>query len=99
MTKHPRNHTLWTNAEIEEDAQGYLRAQAAYDADRDEADRQRRAADDLARFAEAFVNAGGQENEAGAAYKAHKNRRAAEAAAQEDQQALLASQHHIRGNL
>jgi hypothetical protein len=99
MTKKPRDHRAWTNEEIEQDSEGYLAAQVAFAEDQDEADRQRREADDLARFEEAFVNGGGSKNEAAAAYKAHKNRRAAEAAARADQEALIASQHHIRGNL
>jgi hypothetical protein len=99
MTKKPRDHRTWTNKEIEEDSEGYLAAQVAFAEDRDAAERQRRDGDDLARFEEAFVRAGGTKSEAPAAYKAHKNRRAAEAAARADQEALIAGQHHVRGNL
>src|SRR5215211_7003475 len=99
MTKHPRNPHLWTNAQIEQDSEGYLAAQAAYDADQAKEQDQRREADDERRFTSEFVRNGGRASDAPAAFRKHRNEQAAEAAAQENQEALLASQHHIRGNL
>jgi|SRR5215213_8814103 len=87
MTKKPRDHRTWTNKEIEEDSEGYLAAQVAFAEDRDAAERQRREADDLARFAEAFVNAGGSKNEAGAAYKVMRNDEAERGARLADEEA------------
>ncbi len=61
MTKNPRDHREWTLEEVEEDSAGYLAAQAIYHEDREKAAEQRAYEDDLERFTEAFVAAGGEQ--------------------------------------
>jgi type VI protein secretion system component VasF len=64
VTKNPRDPRQWTNMEIAKDAQGYLAAQDAFRADRDAAQIRRREVNDLNRFTESFVRAGGRREEA-----------------------------------
>jgi hypothetical protein len=99
MTRNPRDEREWTNKELEADSAGYLAAQAARRKDEAAAEQKRRDADDLERFTEAFVRAGGNKSNAEAAYKADRNARAAEAASQADQEAVVASRHRIRSQL
>ena len=99
MTKNPRNHREWTNEELEQDSAGYLAAQEAYREDREKADHQRREKDDLERYTEAFVEAGGNRSDAPAAFKAERNRRAAEAASQADQAAAERTRRTTLGRL
>jgi hypothetical protein len=42
MAKDPRDHTKWTNQELEEDSAGYLAAQEAYRSDQEAAEAWRR---------------------------------------------------------
>ena len=84
MTKNPRDHNAWTNAEIQEDSAGYLAAQQAYREALAAETQRRRDADDLERFTEAFVAAGGDKGVAAAAFKAHRNEQAAAAAKHAD---------------
>jgi hypothetical protein len=99
MTKHPRNHTLWTNAEIEEDAQGYLRAQAAYDADQAKEQDRRREQADREHFVAEFVASGGTKAGAEARWQQRKNERAAAAAETADEQARRAASAAAMGSL
>src|SRR5215211_4032026 len=99
MTKHPRNHTLWTNAEIEADAQGYLRAQAAYDADQAKGQDRRREQADRKRFVAEFVARGGTKAGAEARWEERKNERAAAAAETADEHARRAASAAAMGSL
>jgi hypothetical protein len=99
MTRNPRDEREWTNKELEADSAGYLAAQAARRKDEAAAEQKRRDADDLERFTEAFVAAGGTRSDAGAAYKAHKNGQAAAAAEQADQEAVAASRQRMASRL
>jgi hypothetical protein len=80
MTKKARDHTVWTNKELEADPAGYRAARDAHREDQDAAERKRRYDDDLARFTEAFVAAGGDRSAAPSAFKAARNEQAAAAA-------------------
>jgi hypothetical protein len=84
MTKNPTDHRDWTLEEVEEDPNGYLSAQATYHEERAEALERRAHEDDLERFTETFVAAGGEKRDAEAAFRAHRRERAAEAAARAD---------------
>jgi hypothetical protein len=99
MTRNPRDEREWTNKELEADSAGYLAAQAARRKDEAAAEQKRRDADDLERFTEAFVRAGGNKSDAEVAYRAHKNERAAVAAREADEAAVVASRHRIRSQL
>jgi hypothetical protein len=96
MTRNPRDEREWTNKELEEDSAGYLAAQAARRKDEAAAEQKRRDADDLERFTEAFVAAGGSRSDAATAFKAHRNEQAATAAVQADLSAVEASRRRIR---
>ena len=94
--KDPRNPSKWTNREIEADSDGYVAAQQAYRDDQEAAERQRQEADDERRFREAFLANGGRERDTATAYKAHRNRQAAEAAGRAEEAALLGARARIR---
>ena len=96
MTRNPRDHRDWTNIEVEEDPQGYLAAQEARRKDEAAAEQKKRDADDLERFTEAFVAAGGNKSDAAQAFKAHRNEQATTAARRADQEALAHSRQQIR---
>jgi hypothetical protein len=53
----------------------------------------------LERFTAAFVAAGGKKSDAPAAFTAHRNQQAAEAAARADNEALVAGRRRIQGVL
>jgi hypothetical protein len=95
MTKNPRNHCVWTNVEVQEDAAGYLLAQERYHADQQREQEERRYQDDVARFTEAFVDAGGHEADAKAAFKASRNERATVAAQQAEEAASIQTRRRI----
>ena len=97
--KDPRNPYRWTNREIEADSEGYVAAQEAYAEDREAEDRRRQEADDLARFTDEYVSNGGRARDAKAAFRTHRNRRAAEAAGRTDQAAARHTRAHIRQTL
>jgi hypothetical protein len=103
MTKNPRDERVWTNRELQEDSAGYLAAQQARRKDEALAEQTRRDADDLERFTEAFVAAGGKESDARAAFKARRNEQAAVAAADAedaaDKAAVEQSRRHISRSL
>jgi hypothetical protein len=94
--KKPRDYRAWTNREIEADSEGYVAAQQAYRDDRESSDRQRQEADDERLFTEAFVSNGGRERDAAAAYKAHRNQQAAEAATKAEASVLADARRRIR---
>jgi hypothetical protein len=94
--KEPRNPYRWTNREIEADSEGYVAAQQAYREDQEAAEQQRIEADDEARFTESFISAGGRERDAAAAYKAHRNQQAAEAATKAEASVLADARRRIR---
>jgi hypothetical protein len=98
MTKNPRDERVWTNRELQEDSAGYLAAQQARREDEALAKQKRRDADDLERFTEAFVAAGGKESDARAAFKARRNEQAAlaAAAAEESADTAAAKQSRLR---
>jgi hypothetical protein len=96
MTRNPRDHREWSNKDVEQDPQGYLAAQEAYREHKATEEQKKRDADDLKRFEEAFVQAGGSRTDAAAAYRAHKNQRATEAAKRADQEAAELSRQRIR---
>lgn len=62
----------------------------------DASEAERIEADDEARFAESFIEAGGRERDAAAAYKKHRNEQAAETAARAEEAALQASRTRVR---
>jgi hypothetical protein len=99
MTKDPRDPNRWTNREIEPDSEGYLAAQAAHAENREEGECQRREADDLARFTERFVEAGGKSSEAAPAFRKHKAEQAAEAASRADAETLQDARSRLRHSL
>ena len=99
MTTNPRDHREWTNKELEQDPEGYLAAQAARRKDEDAQEQKRRDADDLERFTEAFVAAGGSHADATAAFKAHRHEQATTAARAADQSATEASRLRVRARL
>ena len=78
--KHKSDPARWTTVEIESDPQEYREAQAV--TREREATEARRNADALARrdFERVYVQHGGDPSEAGAAFDAHRNRQANEAA-------------------
>ena len=80
MTKNPRDERVWTNFEVQEDAQGYLAAQQARREDAEAEEAKRREDNDKARFIEEFVTEGGDPNDAAAMWRAVKNELAADAA-------------------
>ena len=96
MTKNPRNHREWTNEEIEQAPQGYRAAQEAYRNDKAAREQKRRDEDDLKRFTEAFVAAGGSAEAAPAAFKALRNEQAAAVAAREALRGDTAAEEHTR---
>jgi hypothetical protein len=99
MTKNPRDYRVWTNREIEDDSEGYVAAQQAFRDDQEATEQQRQGADDEARFKEEFVQAGGRERDAAAAYRTHRNRQAEEAAARSEEAALEGARAHVRQTL
>ncbi len=88
--KDSRDHTKWTNKELEGDSAAYLAAQKAYRQDQGVAAAQRQEEQDLARFTKAFTQAGGSKADAASAYRAKRNEQAAAAAAHADEAARLA---------
>jgi hypothetical protein len=99
MTRNPRDHTVWTNRELEQDPQGYLAAQEAYREHKATEEQKKRDADDLERFTEAFVAAGGNKSDAAAAFRAHRNEQATTAARRADQSAAEESRRRIRSRV
>jgi hypothetical protein len=99
MTRNPRDERDWTNKELEADPKGYLAAQAARRKDEAAEQQRKRDADDLERFTEEFVAAGGSRYDASAAFKAHRNEQAATAARRADQEAVVASRRRVRGKV
>ena len=95
MSKNPRDHREWTNEEVQEDAAGYLLAQERYLADQQREQEERRYQDDLARFTEAFIAAGGEEKAAEPAFKAARNERATVAARQAEEAASIHTRRRI----
>ena len=85
--KNAKNYREWTNQEIEDDPQGYVRAQQA--TRRHEARESARAAEeaDKHRYVTAFVAGGGTRYAAAEAYEAHRDAQAAQVAEQGDEQA------------
>jgi hypothetical protein len=94
--KKPRDYRAWTNREIEQDSEGYVAAQQAYREDQEAAEQQRIEADDERQFTERFVEAGGRERDAAAAYKAHRNQQAAEEAGRMEDAALQGARARVR---
>jgi hypothetical protein len=88
--KDSRDHTKWTNKEIEQDSAGYIAAQRALRLDLDDAAAQRNEERDRAAFEAEYVAAGGTKSGAGDAYRAKRNETAAAAAAHADETARLA---------
>jgi hypothetical protein len=84
VSKNPKDHRDWTLKEVEEDPNGYLAAQGTYHEEKKREREERAHQDDLERFTETFVAAGGEERDAEAAFRAHRNKQAAEAAARAD---------------
>jgi hypothetical protein len=79
MTKNPRDERVWTNIEVQEDAQGYLAAQQRRREDAEAEVAKRREESDKARFIEEFVAEGGEPDDAAVMWRAVKNELAAEA--------------------
>jgi hypothetical protein len=79
MTKNPRDERVWTNSEVQEDAQGYLAAQIKRRQDEEAEQQKRRDADDKARFVEEFIAEGGNQADAAAVWKEIRNERATDA--------------------
>lgn len=96
MTKNPRDHREWTNVELQHDSAGYLAAQKAYHEDQAKAREEAFYKDDLRRFTQAFVAAGGEAKDAERAFKASRNEQAAEAARAVGQSAEQAAQEYTR---
>ena len=96
MTKNPKDHREWTLEEVEEDSQGYLAAQQAYDEERAQAEERRTYEADLKHFRAAFVAAGGEEEAAEAAFRARRNEQAAEAAREAEQADQVAAERSRR---
>jgi hypothetical protein len=96
MTMNPRDHREWSNKEVEENPQGYLAAQEAYREHKATEEQKKRDADDLERYTEAFVAAGGNKSDAAAAFRAHRNEQAATAARRADQEAAEQARRRIR---
>jgi hypothetical protein len=99
VTKNPRDPRQWSNTEIAKDSQGYLAAQQAFREDRDAAQIRRREVDDLNRFTESFVRAGGKREDAEEAFWSKRNTDAAESAQRADDEALYASRRSVRRGL
>jgi hypothetical protein len=87
MTNSARKASAWTNTEIEEDSSGYIAAQKAEREDRMKEAERKRQADELRHFERTYIAAGGSRSEAAAAYRAHKNEHAEQAAAVADEEA------------
>jgi hypothetical protein len=94
--KDPRNPSKWLNTEIEQDAPGYIAAQEALREDREESVRAQQEADDLARFTEAYTEAGGKRSEAAAAFREHRGQQAAAAGAVGEASVLADARRRIR---
>jgi len=97
--KNPRDPGTWTNKQIEQDSEGYVAAQQAHREDKERAERQRREANDEARFVERFVAAGGRAADAPGAWRKTRNEQAAQAAALADASALHGSRRSARSVL
>ncbi len=97
--KDSRDHTKWTNKEIEGDSEGYKAAQRAHSLDLDDAAAQRNEERDRAAFEAEYVAAGGTKSGAGDAYRARRNAEAAEAAAHADEAARLAQRGATMGKV
>jgi hypothetical protein len=99
MTRNPHYHREWTNKELEQDPQGYLAAQAAYNENR-EAERRRGLEEaDRQDFEHQFVAAGGTKSESDKEWQRHKNEMAAQAARRADTEAAEQSRRQIRSRL
>ena len=85
--KNAKNYREWTNQEIEDDPQGYVRAQQA--TRRHEARESARVGEEADRraYEDAFIEAGGSRRAASEAYEAHRSTQAAQVAEQTDEQA------------
>jgi hypothetical protein len=99
MTKNPRDERVWTNIEVQEDAQGYLAAQLRRRQDEERELQRRREADDRDRFTEAFVAEGGDPDDAKAVWKEIRNDRAAEAARLVEEASLADTRRHMSRTL
>jgi hypothetical protein len=94
---------VWTNLDIQDDPQGYLEWQKQ-EREREARELQkRRDEDDLKRYTEEYVAAGGSRNDAAAAWRAHLNEQAAasalNAARLGDEQARERGVRHISSRL
>ncbi len=89
----------WTNKDIERDPEGYLEWQRKERERKAAEQEKRRADDDLKRFTEAFVAAGGSKSDATAAWKAHRNEQASETAKRADREAELQARRQIMARL
>jgi len=98
MTKNPRDERVWTNIEVQEDAQGYLAAQKRRWQDEEAEQIKRREEDNKARFTEEFVTAGGDPDEAILVWKTLRNEQASDAAwrAEEAAEQSALRQTHLR---
>lgn len=94
--KDPRNPRTWSNVQIEQDPDGYVLAQEAFRQDREEARRQARESDDLRRFTEAYVAAGGRRSEAASAFTEQRDQRAAESASRAETSILQDARRRVR---
>jgi hypothetical protein len=99
VTKNPRDPRQWTNLEIAEDAQGYLAAQDAFGADREAEQIRRREVDNLSRFTESFVRAGGKRQDAEQAFWEQRNADALQSARTADDQARAEQRRRVRQGL
>ncbi len=94
-----RDHTKWTNKEIEQDSAGYIAAQRAHRQDEAVAADRRQEEQDQERFSAAFTKAGGSKADAHDAYRQRVNEEAAQAARTADETARLAQRGATMGRL
>ena len=89
MTKKHDDYRAWTNAEIQDDPDGFLAAQQrTQEWELTEQQRQREE-EELRRFERSFVMAGGEKSAAKAAYESLKNQQALKSATQADHEARM----------
>jgi hypothetical protein len=99
MTKNPRDERVWTNSEVQEDAQGYLAAQQARRENEEAEQAKRRERDDQDRFVEEFVAEGGERADAVKVWREIRNERAGEAARRTEEAARVNTRRHISRSL
>lgn len=75
MTKNPRDEREWTNVDLQGDPEGYKAARCARKADQVKEREGAAYKDDLRRFTEAFVGAGGARKDAEGVFKARRTSR------------------------